>query len=44
MVGRGVADGGIGVGSPPRQDGRAVDDEITPTRHAPPQCEAHHNY
>ncbi len=41
MVRWGVPNGGIGVGSAPGQDGGAVDDQITPADHAPPQREAH---
>ena len=35
MVVRGMADRRIGVASPPRQDGSAIDDEIAPADEAP---------
>ena len=41
MVGRRMAEGGVGIGPAPGQDGGAVDDEVAPTGHPNPQPLAH---
>jgi hypothetical protein len=41
MVGGGMAEGGVGVGPTPGQDGRALNDEVAPAGEPDPQPGAH---